>query len=275
VASFMAGVTELLALDDFFWRAFWGGMGIVMVTGPLGCFVVWKRMSYLGDTMSHSALLGIALGFLLGINLTLGVLMVALSIALLLFLLQRREELASDAILGTLSHAALALGVLVISMMTWVQVDLMSYLFGDLLAVAVDDLCSIYAGGGLVLMVLLWFWRPLLAITVDEELAEAEGVAVIPLQLLFMVLVAVVIALAMKMIGMLLVTALLIIPATAARHFSRTPEQMALGAVLVGWVSVSGGLNLSMLWNVPTGPAIVTTAVVIFFLSLFASLRRS
>lgn len=264
---------ELLALDDFFWRAFWAGMGLVVVTGPLGCFMVWKRMSYLGDTMSHSALLGIALGFLLGLNLTLGVLMVALSIALLLFILQRRRELASDAILGTLSHAALALGVLVISLMSWVRVDLMGYLFGDLLAVSVNDLYAIYGGGAVVLMILLSQWRNLLAVTVDQELAEAEGVPVVPLQLLFMVLIAVVIALAMKMIGMLLVTALLIIPATAARHFSRTPEQMALGAVVVGWISVAGGLNLSMFWNVPTGPAIVTTAVMLFFLSLFMPQR--
>ncbi len=261
-------MTELLALDDFFWRAFWAGMGVVAITGPLGCLVVWKRISYLGDTLSHAALLGVALGFLLGINLTLGVLMVSLTIALLLFMLQRRRELASDAVLGTLSHAALALGVVVISLMSWVRVDLMGYLFGDLLAVAVTDLYWIYGGGILVLLLLCSQWRNLLAVTVDEELAAAEGIAVIPLQLLFMVLVAVVVALAMKVIGMLLVTALLIIPATAARHFSRTPEQMALGAVVVGWIAVVAGLNLSMVWNVPTGPAIVSSAALLFFLSL-------
>ena len=134
-------------LDDFFWRAILGGVGLIIVSGPLGCFVVWKRMSYLGDTMSHSALLGVALGFLLGVNITLGVLMVAISIALLLFLLQKRRELTSDAVLGTLSHASLALGVLVISMISWLQIDLMSYLFGDLLAIGVEDLLWIYGGG--------------------------------------------------------------------------------------------------------------------------------
>lgn len=269
----MSSLIELLALDDFFWRAFWAGIGMVLVTGPLGCFVVWKRMAYLGDTLSHAALLGVALGFLLGISLTLGVLMISLAIGLLLFGLQRRRELASDAILGTLSHAALALGVLVISLMSWVRVDLMGYLFGDLLAVAVSDLYWIYGGGSVVLAMLFWQWRNLLAITVDEELAAAEGVPVVPLQLLFMVLIAVVVALAMKMIGMLLVTALLIIPATAARHFSRTPEQMALGAVVVGWIAVAAGLNLSMVWNVPTGPAIVTSAALLFFLSLMVPPR--
>ena len=261
-------------VDDFFWRALLGGVGVVLMAGPLGSFMVWNRLSYLGDTLSHAALLGVALGFLLGVDLTLGVLMTSLTIALLLFMLQRRRELASDAILGTLSHASLALGVLIISLMSGLNVDLMGYLFGDLLAVSMEDLYWIYGGAIVVSATLLVIWRPLLAMTVDEELAEAEGVSVIPVQLLFMVLIALVVALAMKMIGMLLVTALLIIPATAARHFSRTPEQMAAGAVLIGWLSVVGGLNLSMQWDVPTGPAVVTTAVLLFFFLLLASLVK-
>jgi len=256
-------------LDDFFWRAILGGVGLIIVSGPLGCFVVWKRMSYLGDTMSHSALLGVALGFLLGVNITLGVLMVAISIALLLFLLQKRRELTSDAVLGTLSHASLALGVLVISMISWLQIDLMSYLFGDLLAIGVEDLLWIYGGGAIVLSILFIIWRPLLALTVDRELAQAEGVPVVRVELIFMVLIAVVVALAMKMIGMLLVTALLIIPAVTARQFSNTPEQMAIVAVIVGGVSVVAGLNLSMWLNTPTGPSIVVSAVTLFFMSLF------
>ncbi|MBT3347858.1 MAG: iron chelate uptake ABC transporter family permease subunit [Thiotrichales bacterium] len=256
-------------LDDFFWRAILGGVGLIIVSGPLGCFVVWKRMSYLGDTMSHSALLGVALGFLLGVNITLGVLMVAISIALLLFLLQKRRELTSDAVLGTLSHASLALGVLVISMISWLQIDLMSYLFGDLLAIGVEDLLWIYGGGAIVLSILFIIWRPLLALTVDRELAQAEGVPVVRVELIFMVLIAVVVALAMKMIGMLLVTALLIIPAVTARQFSNTPERMAAVAVMVGGVSVVAGLNLSMWLNTPTGPSIVVSAVTLFFMSLF------
>lgn len=226
-------------------------------------------MSYLGDTMSHSALLGVALGFLLGVNITLGVLMVAISIALLLFLLQKRRELTSDAVLGTLSHASLALGVLVISMISWLQIDLMSYLFGDLLAIGVEDLLWIYGGGAIVLSILFIIWRPLLALTVDRELAQAEGVPVVRVELIFMVLIAVVVALAMKMIGMLLVTALLIIPAVTARQFSNTPERMAAVAVMVGGVSVVAGLNLSMWLNTPTGPSIVVSAVTLFFMSLF------
>jgi len=262
-------------LDDFLWRAILAGLGIAIVAGPLGCFVVWRRMSYLGDTMSHSSLLGIAMGFLLQINLIVAVFVVAALVAILLFLLQRQKQLATDAILGTLAHASLALGVLVISLMTWVRIDLMSFLFGDILSVEISDLYLIYGSDVLVLLVLLWLWKPLLAITVNEELARAEGIPSIPLQLTFMLLIALVIALAMKIVGVLLVTALLIIPATAARRFSKTPEQMAVIAVLIGVASVFIGLFTSLEFDTPSGPSIVISIVLFFFLSFIIPAPRS
>ena len=263
-----------MILDDFFWRSLLAGAGVALVAGPLGCFVVWRRMAYFGDTMAHSSLLGVALGFLLGIDLMLGVFAVALVVALLLLAFQRQRQLASDAVLGTLSHASLSLGMLVISLMTWVRVDLMSYLFGDILAVDVEDLLWIYGGGGVALGVLLWIWRPLLAVTVDEALAQAEGIPALRLQLVFMLLIAGLIALAMKIVGILLITSLLIIPATAARRYSRTPEQMAMGAALVGVASVGLGLTTSLHFDTPSGPSIVVAAV-LFFLCSVAPLPRS
>ena len=263
-----------MILDDFFWRSLLAGAGVALVAGPLGCFVVWRRMAYFGDTMAHSSLLGVALGFLLGIDLMLGVFAVALVVALLLFAFQRQRQLASDAVLGTLSHASLSLGMLVISLMTWVRVDLMSYLFGDILAVDVEDLLWIYGGGVVALGVLLWIWRPLLAVTVDEALAQAEGIPTLRLQLVFMLLIAGLIALAMKIVGILLITSLLIIPATAARRYSRTPEQMAMGAALVGVASVGLGLTTSLHFDTPSGPSIVVAAV-LFFLCSVVPLPRS
>ncbi len=265
----------MILLDDFLWRAILAGLGIAVVAGPLGCFVVWRRMSYLGDTMSHSSLLGIAIGFLLQINLILAVFMVAALVAVLLFLLQRQKQLATDAILGTLAHASLAIGVLVISLMTWVRIDLLSFLFGDILSVEVSDLYLIYGSGTLVLLVMLKLWKPLLAITVNEELARAEGIASAPLQLSFMLLIALVIALAMKIVGVLLVTALLIIPATAARRFSRTPEQMVIFAISIGVASVFMGLYSSLQFDTPSGPSIVISSVLFFFLSFVFPAPRS
>ena len=142
-------------LDDFFWRAVIAGIGVAFVAGPLGCFVVWRRMSYLGDTMAHSALFGVALGLFLKVDLIIGVFAVALAVALLLFFFQKQKLLSNDAVLGTLSHASLAMGVLLLSLMAWVRIDLMGYLFGDILAVSLNDLYWIYGGGILILLTLL------------------------------------------------------------------------------------------------------------------------
>ena len=261
-------------LDDFFWRAVIAGMGVAIVAGPVGCFIVWRRMSYLGDTMAHSALLGVAFGIFLEVNLMLGVFVVSLTVAVLLFIFQRQKQLANDAVLGTLSHASLALGILLISLMVWVRIDLMGFLFGDILAVNLVDLYWIYGGGFLILLTLLWLWRPLLAITFDNELAQAEGVSVLRVELVFMLLISAVIALSMKIIGILLVTSLLIIPVSAARRFSRTPEQMALGGIIIGMASVGLGLGASMQIDTPSGPLIVIAAALFFFAANLFPLRK-
>ena len=261
-------------LDDFFWRAVIAGIGVALVAGPLGCFVVWRRMSYLGDTMAHSALLGVAVGLFLKVDLIIGVFAVALAVALLLFFFQRQKILSNDAVLGTLSHASLAMGVLLLSLMAWVRIDLMGYLFGDILAVSLNDLYWIYGGGILIFLTLLMLWRPLLAITFDKELAQAEGIPVVGVQLLFMLLVAAVIALSMKIIGILLVTSLLIIPVSAARRFSNTPEQMAIGGALIGISSILLGLCTSLHFDTPSGPSIVIATVLFFFVAHILPFRQ-
>lgn len=255
-------------LDDFFVRALVAGIGVATVAGPLGCFVVWRRMAYFGDTMAHSALLGIASGFLLDVNPTFGVAVVATLIAFLLTSLQQRPWLAADTLLGILSHASLSLGLVVIGLMTWLRLDLMSYLFGDILAVNKTDIMVIYGAGIAVLMVLAAIWRPLLAATVDEDIARAEGIAAARVKMIFMVLIALTIALAMKLVGILLITALLIVPAAAARRVARTPEQMAIGAAAVGSTAVILGLGGSLHFDTPTGPSIVVAAASLFALSL-------
>ncbi|MEG3638469.1 zinc ABC transporter permease subunit ZnuB [Magnetococcus sp. PR-3] len=255
-------------LMDFVLLAWVAGLGVALVSGPLGCFVVWRRMAYFGDTMAHGALLGIALGLLVELNLTLGVVLVCVAIALILLLLQRNPWLSGDALLGILSHSALSLGMVGVSFMSGVRVDLIAYLFGDILSVSWADVGWIYGGGTMVLLVLWRIWNPLLAMTLHEGLARAEGVPVVQIRLIFMLLIAVVIAVAMKIVGILLITALLIIPAAAARNISRSPEQMALGAVLVGALAVSGGLWSSLQWDTPSGPSVVVAALCLFLISL-------
>ncbi|HSR70742.1 MAG TPA: iron chelate uptake ABC transporter family permease subunit, partial [Kiloniellales bacterium] len=210
--------------EDFFLRALAAGCGVALVAGPLGCLVVWRRMAYFGATLAHSALLGIALGLLLGVDPMLGIAASSVAVALLVVALQRQRQIASDTLLGLLAHSGLALGLIALGFLPAVRVDLMGYLFGDVLAVNWADLLWIWLGGAVVLGCLVALWRPLLNTTLNEELARAEGVPVALAEIAFMLLLAVVIAIAMKVVGVLLIVSLLIVPAAAARPFAGTPE---------------------------------------------------
>ena len=254
-------------LDDFMVRALLGGLGVALVAGPLGSFMVWRRMAYFGETMAHSALLGVALGLMLSVNITIMVVAVCALLAILLVALQRQRHLTSDTLLGILSHSALSLGLVALAFMESVRVDLMGLLFGDILTTTRADLLWIYGSGSIAIMLIIALWRPLLSLSVHEEIAQVEGVAVTKIKLVFMVLIATVIAVAMKIVGILLITSLLIIPPATARYFARSPEQMAFLAAVLGCLAIGVGLLGSVTWDIPAGPAIVVSAALLFVLS--------
>ena len=230
-------------------------------------------MSYFGDTLAHAALLGIALGILLNANLNLSVMVVCLALATLLVALEQNRRIATDTLLGILAHGTLSAGIVIVALLK-VRVDLMGLLFGDLLAVTNRDLIWILIGG-VIIVTLLWrLWNPLLSVTVHEELAQVEGVAVTRVKLTLMLMIALVIAIAMKIVGILLITSLLIIPAATARFVSRTPEQMAGVASLLGAVAVVAGLCGSYLFDTPSGPTIVL-AVSALFVTVFSASSRT
>ena len=253
-------------MDEFLARALLGGLGVALVAGPLGTFIVWRRMAYFGDTLAHSGLLGVVLGTMLGINPELGVVATCLAVAVALVLLQRQHWLATDTLLGILAHTTLSLGLVALAFLETVRVDLVSYLFGDILSINATDLYWIWGGNLLALGALAWLWRPLLAATVHEELARVEGVPVFPVRLAFMLLIAIVIAVAMKVVGILLITSLLIIPAAAARRFARSPEGMAVLASAFGCAAIGLGLWASLRWDTPAGPSVVVAATTLFAL---------
>ncbi len=255
-------------MDEFVLRAAAGGAGIALVAGPLGCFVVWRRMAYFGATLAHAALLGVALGLALGVNLHLGVLVTGVAVSASLYLLERRPDLASDTVLGILAHSSLAAGLVLISFMDTVRMDLTGYLFGDVLSIRREDVAWISAGGAVCLALLARLWRPLLAMTVHEDLARVEGVAVERLRLGFLLLVSVVVALAMQIVGLLLTVSLLILPAATARRLATTPEGMAAAAAAVGVLSVIAGLYASLHADTPAGPSIVVAGTILFVASL-------
>jgi zinc transport system permease protein len=256
-----------LVLDDFFTRAIVAGIGVALVAGPLGCYIVWRRLAYLGDTLSHAGLLGIALALLFQINITLSIFLVSVFVSLALIFMQRRVTLSSDALLGLLAHSTLALGMVALSFMTWVRVDLMGFLFGDILAVTTFDIAIIWTGGLCVLIVLMTFWKSLFAATVNLELAQAEGMKPEQANIIFMLLLAAVIAITMKIVGVLLITSMLIFPAAIARRFASGPEQMAILSAMIGIIAVFGGLFASLQWDTPAGPSIVAAASVFFVLT--------
>jgi len=266
-------------VDDFLVRALLAGCAVAVVAGPLGAFVVWRRMAYFGATLSHAALLGIALGLLAGIHVMLGVMAVSIVVALLMGVRhwrQNNDMLSEDTLLGILAHGSLALGLVVVAFLDDVRFDLNAYLFGDILAVTSSDLYWLYGGGAGVALILIYIWRPLLSATVHEELSIVEGVPVHTLRLVYMLVLAGVVALAMKVVGVLLVTSLLIIPAAAARPLSSTPEQMGVLASVCGCLSVTGGLWGSANYDTPSGPSIVVAALVLFMVArLIAGIRRS
>ena len=258
-------------MEAFLLKTFLAGFGVAVVAGPLGAFVVWRRMAYFGDALSHSALLGVGLGLILGVDVVFGVIAICVVVAVLLALSQHQKGLAGDTILGIMAHSTLAIGLVALAFLKSVRVDLMGYLLGDVLAVTTGDLWRIWIAGLGALIVLAVIWRPLLAATVHEDLARVEGVPVRTVQLILMVLMAVVIAISMKVVGVLLITSLLIIPAAAARRFCWTPEQMAVMAAAFGCVAVGLGIWSSFWFDIPAGPSIVVAETLIFLIAAFVA----
>ena len=244
-------------LEPFVLRALLAGIGLGLLAAPLGCLVVWRRMAYFGSTIAHSGLLGVALGLLFSIDLTVSVIAVAVGLAGLLILLERRTTLGIDSLLGFLAETSLAAGLIAASFVSGKRLDLMGYLFGDIYAISRADLVWIWGGGAVALGVVAWLWRPLIALSIDEELAEAEGLDTKTARAAFVLLLAFVIAVAMKIVGILLIVAFLIMPATAARPLASTPERMVGVAALVAIAAVIGGIFVSYRLDTAGGPTIV------------------
>jgi zinc transport system permease protein len=254
-------------MEEFLLRALFGGLGLALIAGPLGVFIVWRRMAYFGDTLAHSALLGVGLGFWLSISPIITVIFVCAILAISLVILQSNQKLASDTLLGILAHSSLSLGIIVVAFLQGLRVDLFGYLFGDILAMSWQEVVYIYLIAAVVLIVLIKLWRALLLSTLNMDLAIVAGLSPKKLQFILMLLLAMVIAVAMKIIGVLLITSLLIIPAATARNFAKSPEQMAILASFIGMCAVSLGLASSYYFDLPTGPAIVVSAAFLFLLS--------
>ena len=263
-----------MMLDDFLVRAALAGVGVAVAAAPLGCFVVWRRMAYFGDATAHASLLGVALALAFGISVFAGALAVALGMAAAVSGLSGRGW-ALDTLLGVIAHSALAIGLVAASLLPGVRIDLMAYLFGDILAVSRSDLAVIWGGAAAVLALVFWRWSGLLTATVAPDLATAGGIRPEREGLVLTLALAITVAVAIKVVGVLLIAAMLIVPPAAARPFARTPETMAALAALIGVAAALGGLRASFAWDTPTGPTIVAVAAALFAgSSVVRGLRR-
>tara|TARA_B100001093_G_scaffold35178_1_gene30305 strand:+ start:221 stop:1027 length:807 start_codon:yes stop_codon:yes gene_type:complete len=254
--------------DPFIIRGILAGIAVALISGLVGCFVVWRRLSYYGESIAHSSLLGAGLGILLGVGINFGVVFICLLFGILFLWLQQSKALSSDTLLGVLAHVALALGIIVISF-NKIKIDLHAILFGDILTVSYNDIWGMYVGVFLAVIIILFNWSSLLLVTVDEDLAKAEGINPLYMNLLLTSVLTIVVALSLQIIGLLLITAMLIIPAATARRLVNSPELMVVVATLIGIFSVIIGIFLSVEADIPSGPSIVVISAILFFLSHF------
>lgn len=263
-------------LDDFMVRAALAGIGVACAAAPLGSYVVWRRMAYFGDATAHAAVLGVALSLALSLSIFVGTMAVAMIMALTVSALSGRGGYAIDTLLGVLAHSALAFGLVAVSFLSGVRIDLMAYLFGDILAVSRTDLLVIWGGAALVVALIAWRWQSLLMATLNEDLAYSCGIDPNREKLVLTLSLAITVAVAIKVVGVLLIAALLIIPAAAARPLSRTPEGMAVMAALIGTLSAVVGLHSAYVLDTPAGPTIVCVAALSFVAtSLLNTFRRA
>ena len=244
------------------------GLGVALVTGPLGCFVIWRRLSFFGDTLAHAALLGVTISLAIDMNISLAVFIVSSIFALILLRLQKTTNLAGDALLGLLAHSSLALGLVVLGFLSFIRFDIMGLLFGDILSVTKVDLIVIWIGGLAIILILKLIWKSLFASTINYDLAAAEGMNPEKANAIFTILMAAIIAISIKMVGLLLITGMLIVPAAMARNLSNSPMQMVFFSVIGGLLAVLIGLFASLEINSPSGPSIISVALILFILSL-------
>ena len=255
-------------LNDFFIRALIAGIGLSLITGPVGCFVVWRRLSFFAGTLAHSALLGVTMALVFEINIAFSVFLISAVLAIFLLQLQKKTNLPNDALLGLLAHSSLAIGLVIIGFLTTIRFDVMGLLFGDILAVDENDLLFIWVGGAFILLVLKLIWKPLFASTINYELAEAEGMKPDKYNAIFTILMAAIIAISIKIVGLLLITGMLIIPAALARNISNNPVQMVILSTVGGLLSILIGLFSSLEFNTASGPSIIAAALFLFLVSL-------
>jgi len=253
---------------DFMQRAFLAGITIAILASVSGTFVVLKRYSMISETLAHSALVGVAVGLVAGFNPLWMAVVVAIFSAWLIEYLRSSFSLYSDAILAILLSGSLAIAVIIVSLGGAFNNSLFSYLFGSILSVSDEDVITIFVFGTISLALLLAFSKELYFIAYDEEVAKTSGINVRLLNYLLVTVVAIIIALSIRVVGSLLIGALMVIPTVAALQY-RIGFLPTMGISLIFAIfSVISGMTLSFYFSLPSGATIVICVLVLFIISL-------
>ncbi|MBI4849592.1 MAG: metal ABC transporter permease [Nitrospirae bacterium] len=263
----MNTISEFLAYP-FIQRAFVASLIVGVLCPFVGNFVVLRRMSFFSDAISHSAFAGIAVGALLGIDLSVSSVVVAILISMLIAVLSEKTSLSHDTVIGIAFSGSIASGMLVMGMLKGYRADIFTYLFGDILAITNTDLLLLFVIGVLCISALLFFSKPFLQITFNRDLAQVEGINVRLFEYLLFFIIAIVVTVSLKIIGIILVTSLLVVPAAAAKNLALSMRRLFALSCIFGLVSGITGLMLSVYLNTPSGPTIVLVSVGIFFLTM-------
>ena len=261
-------------VDEFIIRAALAGLAVALAAAPLGCLVIWRRMAYFGDATGHAALLGVVLGVALGVMPLVGVVVLAATMALVVSFVSNRSAYGVDTVLGVFAHSALALGLVAASIVPGARINVMRILQGDILLVSWVETGGIALGAALIIAVVSCFWRGLVNATLSPELIVAEGGSLLRDRLVLTLSLAVFVAVALQLVGVLLITAMLILPAAAAATLARSPEHMALLAAAFGGCAVLGGLGMSLGLDTPAGPSIIVIAALVYVGSLLVARAR-
>ncbi len=257
-------------LEDFIIRTIIAGILLSIVAGPIGSLIMWQKKAYFGDSLAHAAILGIALALFLDININLSIIFILISFALTLIILEKENSIPSDTILGILAHASLALGIVLISFKQNLFFDLEGFLFGNILAVTKADIIYMTITTVLILVLLKLYWSKLILISLSQTLAEAElGKNMHRIKSGFVLILAIFIALNIKIAGILLINSLLIISAATARQFAKSALQVAISGSLIASFAVATGITASYFIDLPTGASIVVTLTILFIFALY------
>jgi len=251
----------------FVQRALIAGVILALVFALLGVYVTLRQMAFWGEGIAHASLAGIALALLVGGSPLFFALIVAVIFAVSMFLLERKTKLSNDALIGVLFTSFMALGIVLLSLQKQYQPELLSYLFGNILTISTSDVYIISIVGLLIVSILLLAHRHLSLLMLDKTSAYLAGVKTETLELLFYIILAMAVVLGVKMLGVVLVSALLIIPPSIAKILARSYRSLRILSVVFAELIVIIGFFISLSLNVPSGPAIILTGSVLFLLA--------